>query len=897
MKKRMMTIGVGGVIILTIMLIQNFSAGNVKGDIITVDDSGGEDYTTIQEAIDVADDGDVIRVYPGFYNENLFITKSITLEGRLNRFQIINGTGGDYVIKIGDGDNHLSNVNIINFTLSNATKGIDILNSSSITISDVGIIGCFSRGIDMHEANDIIIENSTIRDITSGIGIEATLSESLLVRGNTIENNNIGLNFYNSDVEILSNDVTQNGDIGIRISNCNSLLRDNNISSNGDDGVYIWDIPSSQDVTLQSNLIWNNSQSGINVTMINKKTEVTVKDSTISDSNYGIYLNDDVEVLVINSTILESTSFDVYIGGESRLILLNTSYNSTSVKISSDGDSKVIVKNFLEVCVRYSNGAAVEGAEVDVKEDGAIFYQDTTDSDGLIPWVETVYKEYIYNSEENYQINDVITGVVVTYNSYIAFYDGDPENIDMSTSHREIFEVDTIPPIISHVNSFGNVSKLTNELNRKQDDVIIFNFTANEPGTYTIIIDTNQNSEYSLSDDVVLIGTAIEGINHISWDGEKDGEYVLDGEYGINISYLDNFDNPLEQPILTSINITNTDRDGDGVPDNADPFPDEESQWEDIDGDGYGDNPTGTNPDAFPDDSTQWLDSDGDGFGDNRSGNNPDKFPDDPAASKDSDNDGYPDEWNMGMNEADSTTGLKLDAFPTEPSQWSDKDEDGYGDNLTGVNPDLFPNDPDEWMDSDGDGHGDNADEFDDDPDEWEDSDGDGIGDNSDFLPTIHDLLFYLFIIIIVIVIIVIIAVARKKSKPVAPAASVAPVTRPSPRPKAKPSPPKTRPTPPRAKRPPPPKKARPPPPPSKAKPAPPKKAKRPPPGKPREEPPEKTPPAEPTAKEPEPEEAPEVTDKAPSEEPLKEPPEEPKKTEEPPPPPPPPPPKKKKAK
>ena len=35
------------------------------------------------------------------------------------------------------------------------------------------------------------------------------------------------------------------------------------------------------------------------------------------------------------------------------------------------------------------------------------------------------------------------------------------------------------------------------------------------------------------------------------------------------------------------------------------------------DGDGYGDNPNGSNPDAFPNDLTEWRDGDGDGYGDN----------------------------------------------------------------------------------------------------------------------------------------------------------------------------------------------------------------------------------------------------------------------------------------
>jgi hypothetical protein len=67
------------------------------------------------------------------------------------------------------------------------------------------------------------------------------------------------------------------------------------------------------------------------------------------------------------------------------------------------------------------------------------------------------------------------------------------------------------------------------------------------------------------------------------------------------------------------------DHDGDGYPDARDEFPSEPSQWSDIDGDGYGDNLSGTSPDHFRDDPTEWNDTDGDGVGDNS-----DAFPEDP---------------------------------------------------------------------------------------------------------------------------------------------------------------------------------------------------------------------------------------------------------------------------
>jgi len=173
------------------------------------------------------------------------------------------------------------------------------------------------------------------------------------------------------------------------------------------------------------------------------------------------------------------------------------------------------------------------------------------------------------------------------------------------------------------------------------------------------------------------------------------------------------------------------DFDGDGYGDNAsgnngDAFPSDATQWSDIDGDGCGDNPNGTNPDAFPNDATQCTDTDGDGYGDNPNGTNPDAFPTDPTQWTDVDGDGF----------GDNPNGNFADDFPSDATQWSDSDGDGYGDNPAGNNPDIWPTDPTQWVDADGDGHGDNpngnaGDHFPGDASQWSDQDGDGYGDNA----------------------------------------------------------------------------------------------------------------------------------------------------------------------
>jgi hypothetical protein len=198
------------------------------------------------------------------------------------------------------------------------------------------------------------------------------------------------------------------------------------------------------------------------------------------------------------------------------------------------------------------------------------------------------------------------------------------------------------------------------------------------------------------------------------------------------------------------------DSDGDGWPDQLDVYPGEISQWNDTDGDGFGDSIIGLNGDAcpqeggtsfkdrwgcpdtdgdgwsdkgdaFPTEATQYSDQDNDGYGDNQSADafETDAFPFDPTQQIDTDGDGF----------GDNQRGSGADKFPEDPTQWSDIDGDGYGDNTDGNAPDAFIADPTQWSDADGDGYGDNptgrlADAFSEEGSQWEDQDGDGLGDN-----------------------------------------------------------------------------------------------------------------------------------------------------------------------
>jgi len=245
-----------------------------------------------------------------------------------------------------------------------------------------------------------------------------------------------------------------------------------------------------------------------------------------------------------------------------------------------------------------------------------------------------------------------------------------------------------------------------------------------------------------------------------------------------------------------------TDGDGDWVSDDDDAFPLDPTQAEDWDGDGFGDHENGRLPDsctlyrgdswrdrwgcpdmdgdgqsdlydAFITQDTQWSDVDGDGFGDNwyQDGLNETRPPEWPGqwiadaylpdpSPFDFDNDGYEDSYlheegasspydmcplmygtstedRFGCIDSDSDGWSDAgDQMPNEPTQYQDSDGDGWGDDSTGMRSDEYPTDSTQWQDTDGDGYGDNQDGIN--PDaypldssQYSDRDGDGFGDDS----------------------------------------------------------------------------------------------------------------------------------------------------------------------
>ncbi len=220
-------------ILVTLFLILVVGVAPAVADDIYVDGAGaGENYTTIQEAVNAANAGDTILVYNGTYTENIDVNKTVTIEA-VSTGLVTPTTVGDSeytivpppettetVIEAANSEYSVFNVTsngvtISGFIITGATgvgsAGICLLSDEN-EISNNLIVGNY-YGIYMNESEENNIFNNTVAENEKD-GIFFDLSDSNIIENNTVIYNSYrGIFGLNSDnTELTNNEVTGNYD-------------------------------------------------------------------------------------------------------------------------------------------------------------------------------------------------------------------------------------------------------------------------------------------------------------------------------------------------------------------------------------------------------------------------------------------------------------------------------------------------------------------------------------------------------------------------------------------------------------------------------------------------------------------------------------------------------------
>ena len=255
-----------------------FKTFTTRGNILCVGGSGEGNYTSIQDAIDNASDGDTVFVYDysSPYYENLIVNKSINLIGEDRDTTVIDGSGSGCVIYVSADE-----VSIDGFTVQN------------------GGVPSNGNDINSHYNN---IANHNIADSLGGVWLDSSKNN---ITGNTISNN-AGALWLNesSNNTITGNIISSNKGFGIMLDfSSSNTITGNNISTSLY-GVYLATATSN---TITGNTIDSNINYGILLVFssdnniiyqnnfINNTINAVVDEcgkSTWDDGKYGNYWDD-----------------------------------------------------------------------------------------------------------------------------------------------------------------------------------------------------------------------------------------------------------------------------------------------------------------------------------------------------------------------------------------------------------------------------------------------------------------------------------------------------------------------------------------------------------------------------------------------------------------------------
>ena len=287
-------------------------------------------YNSIQEAIDHAEDGDNIYVFPGWYNETLIVNKSVRIQA-------------------------LEKHNVTIWKKESSNKYIIEILADMVAIEDLEIVadsGCYVSAIYI-SGNTVTVQGNRIK--VNGTARAVYVDSST---GNTIGNNIVegGKGVYlisSSDNAIVNNQINNSTDSGIELRSSSNTIIYSNQLFNDNYGIYADD---SENINITNNTIVGSKAGGV---VIHDGEDVTILDNTFSENPTGLLF--DASGGEIRGNTFESNNIGIDLRGSNANIYQNLITKSTLYGLYADKTSQnnLIYNNTF----KYNSKNAIEKGE------------------------------------------------------------------------------------------------------------------------------------------------------------------------------------------------------------------------------------------------------------------------------------------------------------------------------------------------------------------------------------------------------------------------------------------------------------------------------------------------------------------------------------------------------
>lgn len=248
----------------------------------------GQEYESLQSAVDAADPGETIRLRGRFTEQVTVSTDNVTLASTPDHFAMVHGSGEGDVLTI-TGENVTvrrvwinnsgreaktndagvwidgNGTRIVDARVTEITFGVWIDSVDDVTVANTTIVGreevtplsYRGNGIEIHETENTVIRNNAITDVRDGLYY--SFATNVTAHNNTMWDLRYGVHYMYSDRCVLRDNLAFDNDAGYALMVSQHLRIEDNVAVNntGQSGHGIL-VKSIDDTQMRNNTVVGN---------------------------------------------------------------------------------------------------------------------------------------------------------------------------------------------------------------------------------------------------------------------------------------------------------------------------------------------------------------------------------------------------------------------------------------------------------------------------------------------------------------------------------------------------------------------------------------------------------------------------------------------------------------
>ncbi|WNZ30087.1 MAG: right-handed parallel beta-helix repeat-containing protein [Candidatus Bathyarchaeota archaeon] len=333
-------------------------------------------YSTIQNAIDNADDGDIVYVKSGEYLEYLVVDKSVSLVGENKETTIVYRRDQAYPDVYPTILVRADNVNITGFTIRNNVSAPSLIPSGAVNshsavhllnVKDCNLVGNIiidsGYGVWLFDASENKVSGNLIMNCAHGILVDKSLNNTIVE--NTISGSSNGILLSSSGCNTLRKNSILNSshNFGVTGSELSHFMNDVDASNtiNNSEIYYLVNkknliidpvtfpdlaaliLVNCTDIKVQ-NLNITNNYCGLHLFNV---TSCTIAQNIFSNNNGGIWLQFVSDCVISENNVVANADWGIRVENSQDILITgnNSTYNQLLSIMLVNSDNNTIVDN------------------------------------------------------------------------------------------------------------------------------------------------------------------------------------------------------------------------------------------------------------------------------------------------------------------------------------------------------------------------------------------------------------------------------------------------------------------------------------------------------------------------------------------------------------------------